>query len=190
MTLRVPNKMDKIKGDTFVDVYLIGSIKSFNIRVDHRDKKSLNVIKKNIEVKLPSIQNAIERNGLTLCWVSNDEYLLLSEKKENERLLGEFQKQMNLTIGLAEDTTDLRSWFLIRGDRVQDVLRKGVPIDLSKLELSEKNFLRTRLGEIQINILIKSLDEILVSVLRSYKDYLIDWFEVCNKRGTEINFDL
>ena len=46
MTQRVPNKMDKIKGDTFVDVYLIGSIKSFNIRVDHRDKKSLNVIKK------------------------------------------------------------------------------------------------------------------------------------------------
>ena len=40
--------MDKIKGDTFVDVYLIGSIQSLNIRVDHRDKKSLNVIKKNI----------------------------------------------------------------------------------------------------------------------------------------------
>ena len=46
MTQRVPNKMDKIKGDTFVDVYLIGSIKSLNIRLDHRDKKSLNVIKK------------------------------------------------------------------------------------------------------------------------------------------------
>ena len=50
MTQRVPNKMDKIKGDTFVDVYLIGSIKSLNIRVDHRDKKSQNIIKKNIEV--------------------------------------------------------------------------------------------------------------------------------------------
>ena len=46
MIQRVPNKMDKIKGDTFVDVYLIGSIKSLNIRVDHRDKKSLSVIKK------------------------------------------------------------------------------------------------------------------------------------------------
>ena len=55
MIQRVPNKIDKIKGDTFVDVYLIGSIKSLNIRLDHRDKKSLNVIKKNIEVKLPSI---------------------------------------------------------------------------------------------------------------------------------------
>ena len=62
MTPRVPNKMDKIKGDTFVDVYLLGPIKSFNIRVDHRDKKSLNVIKKNIEVKLPSIQSATIRD--------------------------------------------------------------------------------------------------------------------------------
>ena len=58
--------MDKIKGDTFVDVYFLGSINSLNIRVDHRDKKSLNVIKKNIEEKLPSNQNATERNGLTL----------------------------------------------------------------------------------------------------------------------------
>ena len=117
MTQKAINKMDKIKGDTFADVYLIGSIKSFNIRVDHRDKKSLNVIKKNIEVKLPSIQNAIERNGLTLCWVSNDEYLLLNQKKENDTLLKEFQKQMNLTTGVAENTTDLRVWFLIKGNR-------------------------------------------------------------------------
>ena len=50
--------------------------------------------------------------------------------------------------------------------------------------------LRTRLGEIQINILFKSLDEILVSALRSHKEYMIDWFEVCTRRGTEINFDL
>ena len=179
--------MDKIKGDTFVDVYLIGSIKSLNIRVDHRDKKSLSVIKKNIEVKLPSIQNATERNGLTLCWVSNDEYLLLNQKKENDTLLNEFQKQMNLTTGVAEKTTDLRVWFLIKGNRALDILRKGVPLDL---EISKSNFLRTRLGEIQINILFKSLDEILDSVLRSHKDYMIEWFEVCTRRGTEINFDL
>ena len=182
--------MDKIKGDTFVDVYLLGSIKSLNIRVDHRDKRSLNVIKKNIEVKLPSIQNAIERNGLTLCWVSNDEYLLLNQKKENDTWLEEFQKQMNLTTGVAENTTDLRVWFLIKGERALDILRKGVPLDLSKSKISEGSFLRTRLGEIQINILIKSLNEILVSVLRSHRDYMVDWFEVCTMRGTEINFDL
>ena len=101
MTQRVPNKMDKIKGDTFVDVYLLGSIKSLNIRVDHRDKKSLDVLKKNIEVKLPSIQNATEGNGLMLCWVSNDEYLLLNQKKENDTLLKEFQKQMKLVLNFS-----------------------------------------------------------------------------------------
>ena len=190
MTQRVPNKMDKIKGDTFVDVYLIGSIKSLNIRVDQRDKKSQNIIQKNIGSRPPSVQKAIERNGLTLCWVSNDEYLLLNQKKENDILLKEFQKQMNLTTGVAENTTDLRVWFLIKGNRALDLLRKGVPLDLEKSKISKSNFLRTRLGEIQINILFKSLDEILVSVLRSQKDYMIDWFEVCSRRGTEINFDL
>ena len=190
MTQRVPNKMDKIKGDTFVDVYLIGSIKSLNIRVDQRDKKSQNIIKKNIGSSPPSVQKAIERDGLTLCWVSNDEYLLLNQKKENDTLLKEFQKQMNLTTGVAENTTDLRVWFLIKGNRALDILRKGVPLDLAKSKISKSNFLRTRLGEIQINILFKSLDEILVSVLRSQKDYMIEWFEVCNRRGTEINFDL
>ena len=190
MTRRVVNRMDKISGDTFVDLYLIGELKSLNIRVDHTDKKSVNIIQKEIGIKLPSAQKAIEKNGLTICWVSNDEYLLLSEKKVNENLLNKFQKQMNLTNGVAENTTDLRVWFLVKGDRAIDLLRKGVPVDISKFKISESNFLRTRLGEIQINILYKSSDEILLSVLRSHKDYMIDWLKVCAKVGTEINFDL
>ena len=97
---------------------------------------------------------------------------------------------MNLTTGVAENTSDLRIWFLIKGSLALEVLKKGVPIDLEKLQITESNFLRTKLGEIQINILFKSSNEILVSVLRSHKDYMIDWFEVCSKRGTEINFDL
>ena len=140
--------MDKINGDTFVDVYLIGELKSLNIRVNHTDKKSVNIIQKEIGIKLPSAQKAIEKNGLTICWVSNDEYLLLSEKKVNENLLNKFQKQMNQANGVAENTTDLRVWFLIKGDRALDILRKGVPVDISKFKISESNFLRTRLGEI------------------------------------------
>ena len=182
--------MDKIKVDSFVDVYFMGSLSSLNIRIDQTNKKSMSLIQKNIVTKLPSAQKASERNGFTLCCVSNDEYLLISEKKDNELLLNEFKKQMNATTGIAENTTDLRVWFLIKGDRSLDILRKGVPIDLGKLKVYENNFLRTRLGEIQISILFKSSNEILVSVLRSHKDYMIDWFEVCTKRGTEINFDL
>ena len=84
-------------GGLFVtDIYLIGALKSLNVRVDHTDKKSVDFIQKDIGIKLPSAQKAIEKNGLTICWVSNDEYLLLSEKKVNENLLIKFQKQMNL----------------------------------------------------------------------------------------------
>ena len=103
MIQKALNKMDRIQGDSFVDVYLIGSIRSLNIRVDQEDKKSLNIIQRNIGIKLPSVQKAIEKNKLTLCWISNDEYLLLSETKENEELLNQFQKQMNLTTGVAEN---------------------------------------------------------------------------------------
>ena len=181
--------MDKIKLDSFVDVYLIGSLSSLNVRLDLADKKSVRVVQKNIGIELPSAQKALERNGLTLCFVSDDEYLLLNEKKQNESLLNKFEKQMNLTTGVAENTSDLRVWFLIKGDQALNALKKGVPIDLEKLQISETNFLRTKLGEIQINILFKSYNEILVSVLRSHKEYMIDWFEVCTKRGTEINFD-
>ena len=181
--------MDKIKGDSFVDVYLMGSLSSLNIRLDPTDKKSVSVVRKNIGIEIPSAKKALERDGLTLCCISNDEYLLLNEKKENESLLNEFQKKMNLTTGVAENTSDLRVWFLIKGNQALDALKKGVPIDLEKLQISGTNFLRTKLGEIQINILFKSYNEVLVSVLRSHKDYMIDWFEVCTKRGTEITFD-
>jgi heterotetrameric sarcosine oxidase gamma subunit len=181
--------MDKIKLNSFVDVYLIGSLSSLNIRLDLTDKKSVSVVQKNIGIEIPSAQKALERDGLTLCYISNDEYLLLNEKKENESLLNKFQKQMNLTTGVAENTSDLRVWFLIKGNQALYALKKGVPIDLEKLQLSKTNFLRTKLGEIQINILFKSYNEVLVSVLRSHKDYMIDWFEVCTKRGTEITFE-
>ena len=181
--------MDKIKLNSFVDVYLIGALSSLNIRLDDTDKKSVSVVQKNIGIEIPSVQKALERDGLTLCCISNDEYLLLNEKKENESLLNEFQKQMNLTTGVAKNTSDLRVWFLIKGNQALYALKKGVPIDLEKLQLSKTNFLRTKLGEIQINILFKSYNEVLVSVLRSHKDYMIDWFEVCTKRGTEITFD-
>ena len=140
-------------------------------------------------IKIPSTQKALESDGLTLCCISDDEYLLLNEKKENESLLNKFQKQMNLTTGVAENTSDLRVWFLITGNQALHALKKGVPIDVEKLQLSKKNFLRTKLGEIQINILFKSYNEVLVSVLRSHKDYMIDWFEVSTKRGTEITFE-
>ena len=181
--------MDKIKLNSFVDVYLIGSLSSLNIRLDHTDKKSVSVVQKNIGIEIPSVQKALEKDGLTLCCISNDEYLLLNEKKENESLLNEFQKQMNLTTGVAENTSDLRVWFLIKGNQAINALKKGVPIDLETLQLSKTNFLRTKLGEIQINILFKSYNEVLVSVLRSHKDYMLDWFEVCTKRGTEITFE-
>ena len=190
MIRRVLNKMDKINVDSFVDVYLIGPLNSLNIRVDKADKKSISLMQKNIGIKLPSALEASERGGLTLCCVSDDEYLLLSEKKDNEFFLNEVKKKMNSKTGIAENTTDLRVWFFIKGDRALDILRKGVPIDLGKINISKSNFLRTRLGEIQINILFKSSNEILVSVLRSHKDYMIEWFQVCTKRGTEITFDL
>ena len=181
--------MDKMKLNSFVDVYLIGSLSSLNIRLDLTDKKSVGVVQKHIAIDIPPAQKALERDGLTLCCLSNDEYLLLNEKQENESLLNKFQKQMNLTTGVAVNTSDLRVWFLIRGNQALNALKKGVPIDLEKLQILETNFLRTKLGEIQINILFKSYNEVLISVLRSHKDYMVDWFEVCTKRGTEITFE-
>ena len=56
MTRRVVNKMDKINENTFVDIYLIGALKTQNVRVDHTDKKSVDIIKKAIGIKLPSAQ--------------------------------------------------------------------------------------------------------------------------------------
>ena len=190
MTQKELSRMDKITSDSFVEVYAIGPIRSLNIRVDHSDKKSASILKKLIGIKFPSAQKAVETNSLILCWISTDEFLLLSEKKENEKKLIQFQEQMNGTSGIAENTTDLRSWFLIRGDRALDVLRKGVPLNFNRLNISENNFFRTRLGEIQINILFRSVNEVLISVLRSHNDYMVDWFGVCSRSGTEINFDL
>ena len=94
--------MDKIKVDSFVDVYFIDSLSSLNIRLDQTDKKSISLVQKNIGIKLPSAQKALVRNGLTVCCVSNDEYLLLNEKKEEEQ----YESGDKLLVGQNKFTND------------------------------------------------------------------------------------
>ena len=62
--------MDKIKVDSFVDVYLMGSLSSLNIRIDQTNKKSMSLIQKNIVTKLPSAQKASERIFMSTCFNS------------------------------------------------------------------------------------------------------------------------
>ena len=115
--------MDKIKLDSFIDVYLIGSLSSLNIRLDHTDKKCKRYEKKYC-YRAALCTKGIGEEWLNTCCVSDDEYLLLNEKKQNESLLNKFEKQMNLTTGVAENTSDLRVWFLIKGDQALNALKR------------------------------------------------------------------
>ena len=125
-----------------------------------------------------------------MCWISNDELLLLNETKEKKDLLKKIKKELSNTHSLVENVTDMRAWFLIEGEGSIDLLRKGVPKDFSRLDLSSKNFFRSRLGEVQVNILIKSYEQVVISVLRSVQGYTSQWLKQCSQKGSEISFDL
>ena len=141
-------------------------------------------------MEVPSIESVIKHGYLSLCWISNDELLLLSDTKAVDVLLKQIRKELGNIHSLVEEVTDLRSWFLVEGERSLDLLRKGIPKDFSKMNASSKSFFRSRLGEVQVNILIKSNRRILISVLRSVEEYTCQWFKQCSQAGSEINFDL
>ena len=174
----------------FAKVSLVPPIPAISLKLDHQDLKTRNKIKKILGMEIPSVESVIKHRNLTLCWVSNDELLLLSEGKEVGVLLEKIRKELGNIHSLVEDVTDLRAWFLLEGEGAIDLLRKGVPKDFSKLDLSSKSFFRSRLGEIQVNILMDSNQRIIISVLRSVEEYTCLWLNQCSRGGSEINFDL
>ncbi len=85
-------------------------------------------------------------------------------------ILKKISKELVVSNSLVEEVTDLRAWFLLEGEKSIDLLKKGVPIDFSKFDLSSKSFFRSRLGEIQVNILVESKRRIIISGLRSVEE--------------------
>ncbi len=176
--------------DAFVEVSLLPPIHSISLKLDHEKLQIKKKLKKVIGIEVPSVESAAKEGQLTLCWVSNDELLLLNESQRNDDLLNKIRQELGKTHSLVEDVTDMRAWFLLKGKKCKDLLRKGVPIDLCNDKVSSRNFFRSRIGEVQVNILIKSDDQIVVSVLRSLQDYARQWFDQCSSKGTEVIFDL
>ena len=176
--------------DAFVEVSLVSPIPAISLKIDHQNLKVRNKIKKILGMDVPLVESIIKYRHLSLCWISNDELLLLSEGNEVDVLLKKIRKELVSIHSLVEEVTDIRAWFLLEGKRAIDLLRKGVPIDFSKLDLSSKRFFRSRLGEIQVNVLVESKQRIIISVLRSVEEYACQWLKQCSKQGSEINFDL
>ena len=174
----------------FVEVSLVSPIPAISLKLDHQNLKVRNKIKKILGIDVPLAQSITKYRHLSLCWISNDELLLLSEGKEVDVLLKKIRKELFSIHSLVEEVTDIRAWFLLEGERAIDLLRKGVPLDFSKLNLTSKNFFRSRLGEVQVNILVESRQRIIISVLRSLEEYTCQWLKQCSKQGSEINFDL
>ena len=174
----------------FAEVSLVPPIPAVSLKLDHQNLKTSNKIKKILGIGVPSVESFTKNRSLRLCWISNDELLLLSEGKELDVLLKKTRKELGNIHSLIEDVTDMRAWFLIEGERAIDLLRKGVPKDFSKLGLLKKSFFRSRLGEVQVNILMESDRKIMISVLRSVEEYTSNWLKQCSRKGSEINFDL
>ncbi len=174
----------------FAEVSLVSPIPAISLKLDHQNLKTRNKIKKILGTDVPTVESVIKNHNLSLCWISDDELLLLSEAKNLDVLLKKIRNELGNIHSLVEDVTDMRAWFLIEGERAIDLLRKGVPKNLSKLSLSSKSFFRSCLGEVQVNILIQSNESILISVLRSVEEYTSQWLKQCSREGSEINFDL
>tara|TARA_B100001250_G_C19802950_1_gene791940 strand:+ start:2244 stop:2819 length:576 start_codon:yes stop_codon:yes gene_type:complete len=184
-------KMYKVSDEgAFVEISLLSPISAISLKVDHQNPKIRSKLKKILGQGVPSVESHTKHGQISLCWISNDELLLLNETEEKKDLLKKIRKELSNTHSLVENVTDMRAWFLIEGEGSIDLLRKGVPKDFSRLDLSSKNFFRSRLGEVQVNILIKSYEQVVISVLRSVQGYTSQWLKQCSQKGSEISFDL
>ena len=85
----------------FVEVSLVSPIPAISLKLDHQNLKVRNKIKKILGIDVPSVQSVIKYRHLSLCWISNDELLLLKLDKTNykvERLITLLTNKINKVV--------------------------------------------------------------------------------------------
>lgn len=95
---------------------------------------------------IPPMRGIVETGGRRIAWMSPDEYLILTARKNVPQVLGKIAKSMQGTHHLAVDVSDARAVFHLSGPAADTALSRLCPVDFARLPAGEVR--RTRLAQV------------------------------------------
>lgn len=116
---------------------------------------------------------SVARNGLRLCWLGPDEWLILDESAEAEaRAKAVATGLAGLPHGLV-DVSQRQLGFLIRGEKAALVLNSGCPLDLDPGAFPVDAVTRTLFHKAEILLIREDVQSFRVECGRSFTPYVV-----------------
>ena len=134
-------------------------------------------------VGVPSSGQITSGKLIDVAWMSPDELLVLLPLEEVNTAIGGLSRRLKDHHHLVCDVSSLRIEFVLSGP-VRDVLAKGTPADMSPRGLGVMQFLRTRLGQLQVAIWIDREGEAHVLCRCSESEFLHDWLSHMSRESS------
>ena len=114
-------------------------------------------ISKKFNITLPTLANTIATNDkITALWLSEKEWLLALNSSTNNEEIELLQNELHNTHALAIDVSDRWTTINISGNKVPDVLSKGIFIDLDNSVFGLGTCAQTTLWT--VNVIIYKID--------------------------------
>lgn len=159
------------------------------LRGDFTDKAFIAGLKKATGMAVPGQRLVISHKELTLAWMSSDELLLVLPYDAAIDMEQTLHAALSKTHAMAQNVSDARAVFTVRGAHARDVLAKVAPVDFSPNAFAPGMIRRTRLAQIAAAFWMVNDDTFQVICFRSVAGYAFDVLNSAAATGSEV-YDL
>ena len=155
-------------------IRMVGPVGMIAIRGDLQSGAMNAAVKSASGLDIPALRQVSAAGGISLCWMSPDELLLLSSDDAAPALVGQLQGALAREHALVVDVSDARVLFELTGSGVREVLARLCPVDLSPQGLGLGEMRRTRMGQVPAAFWITGQESIRLICFRSVSGYVHD----------------
>ena len=164
-------------GLTIKEIY---PVMKLNLRGKSRD--FLSTVGKNINMILPLEANTSSSSDkYTSMWLSPDEWMIVSNdtinKESNNYEIEEllFNKISKTNLGAITDVSDQFVLINLKGEKIFDLLSTGCPFNFDNFKMKKGAVTQTLLGQIDVIIQNKEINNVNLFVRRSFSEHLVSW---------------
>ncbi len=171
----------------YVDVEEMGLRGMITLRGDLGSVKMKKAVKAAAQTGVPAMNSCVSATDTAAAWMSPDELLLLCPYDEAGATVEVLNKQLAGEHYLAENVSDARAVFQLRGSAVREVIAKLAPVDTAPEAFPVGHFRRTRLAQTPAAFYLRDAETLELICFRSVADYMFALLKRASVPGSEVD---
>ena len=142
------------------------------------DSAFTDAVKTILDIELPVVANTvIEKDGLSVLWMSPDQWLLLTENQDMQAKVSMLSGALEDVFASINDVSGGQAVINIKGDKALKVMNKGTTFDVHPSVFGPGQCAQTVFAKMNVLIFPKQEDNLAVDLIvrRSFADFLGRW---------------